>query len=147
MIFSVLVTYSNRLCHLHCPSYHAKLKIIVLSTVLDSLTLAQEITDNLQFLILRDPYAHLDGDLQNSATYTLSRKESILKTVFARRCIATFPDAAVERRKFGIKSSKKIERDRKKERLYTHLFSLYSPSPHYAKIYISALIMKSKESN
>ena len=79
MIFSVLVTYSNRLCHLHCPSYHAKLKIIVLSTVLDSLTLAQEITVNLQFLILRDPYAHLDGDLQNSATYTLSRKASILE--------------------------------------------------------------------
>ena len=79
MIFSVLVTYSNRLCHLHCPSYHAKLKIIVLSTILDSLTLAQEITDNLQFLILRDRYAHLDGYLQNSATITLPRKESILE--------------------------------------------------------------------
>ena len=148
MTFSVLVTYSNRLCHLHCPSYHAKLKIIVLSTVLDSLTLAQEITDNLQFLILRDAYAHLGGDLQNSATYTLSRKASILENL-PGAAIATFPNAAVERRKFGIKSSKMIERDRKKEKLRLHIcqFHYISSSPHYAKNYISALIMKSKEFN
>ena len=118
MIFSVLVAYSNRLCLLHCPSYHAKLNIIVLSTVHDSLTLSQEITDNLQFLILRDPHAHLGGDLQNSATYTLSRKASILENCICQ-AIARFPDAAVERRMLGIKTSKK--RERQKERKALHI--------------------------
>ena len=118
MTLSLLVTYSNYLRHLHCPLYHAKLKTIVLSTVHDRLALTQKITDNFQFLILRDPYAHLGGDLQNSATYTLSRKASILEN-----CICQvlqwlhFLMLPQNGESLELKSSKKIERDKKKEKV------------------------------
>ena len=126
MTLSVLVTYSNYFRHLHCFLHHAKFKIIVLSTVHIRLTLTQKITDNLQFLILRDPYAHLGGDLQNIATYTLSRKASILENcicqVLQSLHFLMLPQSGGS---LELKSSKKVERNKKKQKVYKFVFIIF----------------------
>ena len=46
-----------------------------------------------------------------------------------------------------LKSTKKIERDKKKEKVYKFVFIIFHHHHNMKKVYISALIMKSKESN